>query len=293
MAQLLLSLGCAAGALLGGLVFTVSASEAAQLKEKTAEAFEQYVRASEAGMDQELSAGRVFLWVDALPAAERSEAYARLKEGQIIVERYPSGASRDASAIPGGLIHDWVGAVFIRGVSLPRALAIVQDYDRDADYYRPEVLRAKVLWHSGKDFRIFLQLKRTRIVTVVLDTEYDVRHERLDATHATSESRSTRVVEVEDAGTPRERERAAGEDHGFLWRLDSYWRFREADGGVYVQCRAISLTRDVPVGLGWLVRPFIESIPVESLRFTLDATRAALEGPHDGSQAPVAAAAIR
>jgi hypothetical protein len=61
-----------------------------------------------------------------------------------------------------------------------------------------------------------------------------------------------------------------------MWRLNSYWRFLEKDNGVYVQCEAISLTRDVPTGLNWLIGPFIESIPKESLEFTLQSTRNAV-----------------
>ena len=257
------------------------------------EAFEQYVRSSEARMNQELAGGNRFLWIDGLPEPARSEAYARLRQGQVITERLSGHASREANSIPGGLIHDWVGIVFIPGTSMPQALALLQDYDRDAMYYRPEVLQSKLLEHSVDNFRVFLRLKRVRVVTVVFDTEYDVRYTRRDSAHAWSRSYSTRIAEVEDAGTPREHDRPAGDDRGFLWRLDTYWRFLEADGGTYVQCNAISLTRDFPTGLGWLVRPFIEDIPVESLRFTLNATRTALVQRLSSQLAPSRHAEVR
>lgn len=274
-----------AAVLLGGWAAAAHSAPAAQLKTETAKAFEQYVRSSEARMSQELAGGNNFLRIDALPEPSRGEAYARLRQGQIITERLSGRASREANPVPGGLIHDWVGIVFIPGTSMPQALALLQDYDRDATYYRPEVLQSKLLERSGDDFRVFLRLKRVRVVTVVFDTEYDVRYTRLDAAHAWSRSYSTRIAEVDDAGTPREHDRPVGDDRGFLWRLFTYWRFFEADGGTYVQCNAISLTRDIPTGLGWLVRPFIEDIPVESLRFTLNATRTALVQRH-GSQLP-------
>ena len=263
-------------ALLGGWTATARPASAAQLKTATVEAFEQYVRLTEARMNQELAGGNYFLWVDALPESARSEAYARLRQGQVIAERLSGHASHEANSIPGGLIHDWVGIVFIPGISMPQTLAMLQDYDYDAAYYRPEVLQSKLLERSGDNFRVFLRLKRVCVVTVVFNTEYDVSYTRRDATHAWSRSYSTRIAEVDDAGTPREHDRPAGDDRGFLWRLYTYWRFFEADGGTYVQCNAISLTRDIPTGLGWLVRPFIEDIPVESLRFTLNATRTAL-----------------
>lgn len=109
-----------------------------------------------------------------------------------------------------------------------------------------------------------------------MDTEYQIHYSLWNNHRAASQSHSTRINEVENAGLPSERTRLVGDDHGFLWHLNSYWRFYQADGGVYIQCDAISLTRDVPPGLGWLVGPFIEIIPRESLQFTLDATRKAL-----------------
>jgi hypothetical protein len=109
-----------------------------------------------------------------------------------------------------------------------------------------------------------------------LDTDYDVHLRFLDATHAFSNSYSTRIAQVENAGEAGERELPTGNDEGFLWRLNSYWRFFDSGRGVYVQCEAISLTRDIPTGLNWLVGPFIESVPKESLEFTLQSTRNAV-----------------
>jgi hypothetical protein len=103
-----------------------------------------------------------------------------------------------------------------------------------------------------------------------------VRYTSVDSDRATSTSYSTRIAEIENAGKPNEFEKPVGNDSGFLWRLNSYWRFHERDGGVYVQLEAISLTRDIPAGLGWLISPFVSSIPKESLAFTLTRTREAL-----------------
>jgi hypothetical protein len=110
----------------------------------------------------------------------------------------------------------------------------------------------------------------------VLDSEYDVRYGRLDADHQFSFSRSTRIKEIGDAGGPREHAVANAESHGYLWRLNAYWRFAQRGDGVVVQCEAVSLTRDVPAGLGWLVGPLIRAIPRESLQASLGATRDAV-----------------
>jgi hypothetical protein len=243
---------------------------------ETTKAFDTYVQAAEARNNEELAARKNFLWVDALPERERERTYQLLKRQQTIIRHSPSCASRDCSNIPGGMIHDWIGITFVPGVTLQQTLAALQDYDRDADYYRPTVLRAKLLSRVGNSFHVFLRLKETHVLTVVLDTEYEIQYLALDSTHAASISHSTQITEIESAGSPQEHAASPKDNHGFLWRLNSYWRFYQADGGVYIQCNAISLTRDVPARLGWLVGPFIQNVPRESLDFTLTATREAL-----------------
>jgi hypothetical protein len=243
---------------------------------ETTKAFDTYVQAAEARNNEELLARRNFLWPDALPEPERERTYHLLKRQQTIIRRSASCPSRDCSNIPGGLIHDWTGITFVPGVTLQQTLTALQDYDRDADYYRPTVLRSKLLSRAGNSFRVFLRLKETHVLTVVLDTEYEIQYLVIDGTHAASISHSNRITEIENANTPQERATAPKDNHGFLWRLNSYWRFYQADGGVYIQCNAISLTRDVPAGLGWLVGPFIKNVPRESLDFTLTTTREAL-----------------
>ena len=153
-------------------------------------------------------------------------------------------------ACPACMIQHWVGIVFIPGATLEQTLKLVQDYDRHAEIYAPDVMRAKILFHSGDDFRIFMRFHRTKIVTVVLDTEHSVHYQHIDATHAVSRAVSTRVQEVENAGASSEYDLAEGKDNGYLWRINNYWRFLERDGGTYVQCESVSLSRDIPTGPG-------------------------------------------
>ena len=178
--------------------------------------------------------------------------------------------------MPDGLIHDWIGATRITGTTMEKALALVQDYDNHKNIYKPEVIDSKLINRQGDDFQIYLRLLKKKIITVVLDTDHDVHYSYLDSTRSCCRSSTTRIAEVEDAGKPTERARLPDTGHGFLWRLNSYWRFLERDCSVYVECRAISLTRNVPKGLGWMIEPIIDKLPRESLRATLEATRRAL-----------------
>ena len=248
-------------------------AQTAELKPETLAAFDRYVRQSEQAMDEELSRN-TFLLPDAWPQARRDPAYQRLRRGEMIVERLNAGNGE--VHVPHGLIHHWAGIVFIPGATLAQTLALIQDYDHHQDVYSPEVMRSRLVRREGDDFQIFLRLRKHKVTTVVLDTEYDVHFVRLDAHRVYSRSHSTHIAEVENPGSRDERDRPPGNDHGFLWALDTYWSFLEAKDGVFVQCVAISLTRDIPTGLGWLIGPFVQSIPRESLELTLTTTRKAV-----------------
>jgi hypothetical protein len=264
--------------LLVGLLTIPRPAEAAELKPEAALGFDRYVHLAEQRMQTELQPGGVFLYVDGLPEARRREAQAELLRGEIVTARVDMRDAYSSLRTPGAMIHHWVGIVFIPGASLEQVLTLLHDYDHHSVYYSPDVTRSKTLDHSGNDFKVYFRLTRKKIVTVVLDTTYDVHYEPIDATHAHSRSYSTRIAEVEHPGEAREVQMTPGEDHGFLWRLNSYWRYRETSEGVYVQCEAISLSRDIPTGLNWLIAPFIESVPKESLEFTLRSTRVAVLG---------------
>jgi hypothetical protein len=250
-------------------------ARSAEPRPETNAAFDRYVQLSEQRMQNAIRSGP-FLWADGLPVSQRQEVYARLKRGDVVTQKLETLDRGASMPVPGGLIHHWMGVVFIPGASLKQTLTLLQNYDEQWRIYAPRVVRSKLLQHNGDNFKVFLRLSDKKIVTVVLDTEYDVRYFSLDKVRAYSQSYSTRVQEVENSGQLDEHDKPVGQDNGYLWRINSYWRFLERDGGVYVQLEAISLTRDIPSGLGWLIGPFVTSIPRESLTFTLDRTRESL-----------------
>lgn len=239
-----------------------------RLTQETLKSFQAYVREAEAEMEQTLTDAGPFLWSSAIPV--RAE---RVRQGEILGEFF---SGRGPVKVPKGLIHDWIGASWIPGRTVAATLALIQNYDSHANVYKPEVLASKLIKREGNDFQIYLRLLKRKILTVVLDTDHNVQYRRISRTRWICRSCTTRVAEVENAGRPSETVLAPDAGYGFLWRLNSYWRFQEQDGGVYVECRAISLTRDVPMGLGWIVEPIIRELPKESLIHTLDCTRRAL-----------------
>jgi hypothetical protein len=190
------------------------------------------------------------------------------------VARYWSG--QGPVKVPNGLIHDWIGAAFLPDTKLKHTLALIQDYDNHKNVYKLDVLDSKLISHRDNDFQIYLRLLKKKIMTVVLDTDHEVHYRSVDPTRWICRSCTTRIAEVENAGSPKEKVLPPDTGYGFLWRLNSYWRFQERDGGVWLECRAISLTRDVPFGLGWIIEPIIQKLPKESLINTLESTRQAL-----------------
>ena len=245
---------------------------AAELGARTVAAFDRYVKVTEARAAEQ----REFLWVDSLPAAQRKSRIAELRAGTLLIERLTTLDNRREIPIPDGLVHHWVGTVFAPGATVNEAVALLQDYNRHDEIYRPAVVQSRLLNRQGDRFKAFLRFSMTKVITVVVNSEHDAQFVREGPDRARSRIYSTRIAQVEDAGTPDERELPVGQDGGYLWRLYTYWRFFERDGGTYVQCESISLTRGIPFGFGWMIKPFVTSIPRESLEFTLETTRKTL-----------------
>jgi len=240
-------------------------------------AFDRYVALTDQRNNQELKTGQHLLWIDSLPEGDRAKAYADLKQGQVKMNKLDTLDNGAEIPVPGGMIHHWVGLAFIPSAHVDDVLAILQDYNHQSTYYAPDVVQSRIESHDGEHFVVFLRFRRHEVVTVVLDTVHDVRYYRDSPTQAHSRSATTRISQVDNPGKKDEHDRTPGDDDGFLWRMDTWWRVVERDGGVYVQSEVISLTRDIPTGLAWMVKPFVTSIPQESLAFTMEATRKAVE----------------
>jgi len=235
-----------------GFAVALPTSLAAQftvhLSPETDRAFDEYVKAAESGMD-----GR--------PRFETSRTAISVA----------AGGRKSSTEVQDGLIHDWAAAALAPGGTVEKALAVLQSYDDYAKVYAPDIIAARLLSREGDRSHINVQVRKKKIVTVVLDTEYDVEVRRLDDGKQAVASRSTRISEV-DKG----RVLPPGTGHGFAWRANTYWLLAPRPGGVYLECRIITLSRDVPAALAWAIKPMITNVPRESLRATLEATIRAL-----------------
>jgi hypothetical protein len=258
------------------LIAACSIGLAAVLNPSTAAAFQQYVRLTEQRMNAEVAKSDRFLWIDTQPPARRAELQKGLQQGGVIIERLETRDGTKEIDAPDGLIHHWIGVVFIPKVSVKEAVTLMQDYDNHATYFAPAIAASNTLERDAERFKVALRFHVKKIITVTMDTENEAEFFHPSPDRAHSRIRSTRVTEIADAGTPREKAKPAGEENGFMWNLNTYWRFLERDGGTYIQCESLTLSRDVPFALAWIIRPIVTQMPKESLTFTMGKVREAL-----------------
>jgi hypothetical protein len=249
------------------LVSPVRAQFIVKLAPQTLDEFQIYVTRVESGMQERWKGRQAFLWLDENPGARQS-----VRNGEIIVKQF---GNRDGNPIAGGLVHDWLGAMFIPGARMDQVESIIQDFDRHKKFY-PEVIDSRTLRREGTTVYGYWRLRKRKVLTVELNAELEVHRESAGPARWYTRSYTVHLNEIADAGAPQEREMPDGQGHGFLWRLNAYWRLEQQADGVFAECHTLSLSRDVPSGLAWIIRPIIRDLPRQSLLDTLKATARAV-----------------
>ena len=225
-------------------------------------AFNAYCKSVEARLAQQHRSSASFLAL----AADRAQEEAHLRTGELVIDQLTPSTPTE---FPGALLHHWRGTAFAPGATAADFERLMRDFHAYPQHFSPQVLEATTLSQDGDHLQTWMRVRQHHVITVVMDTTYDVAFGQLDINHGYSISRSTRISEIDAPGTASEHALTPAEEHGFLWRLNTYWSYEQRDGGLYLQIEAVSLTRSIPHGLAWAIRPYIESIPRESLEFTL------------------------
>ncbi len=234
------------------------------------QAFDRYYKQREVAIWSELNRVEGDLWIDRLPVVQRQSQYEALRAGQVVLDEHRM------QKIEKGIIHHATGAVFLPGVGVDQLLGYLQDFDHLVPCYTPELVSSRTRARQGDRYLITQRYRKKKVLTVILDTDHEVNYVYFNGRpgkRAASFGYATRIEEVANAGTPREKRLGREQSGGYVWRMNNYWRYFERDGGVYVQCETISLSRSIPTGLEWMIGRFINSVPRESLQFTLDRTR--------------------
>lgn len=231
------------------------------------EKFAAYIQRAEESLQREVSS-ETFLW-----AAMSDLRLRRVRAGEIVVEPVNKSGTID---IGRALVHDWRGAMFIPGVKLDHVTGLLQDYGSHKNYFRPEVVDSRLISRNGGEYKLYYRIVKKKLITIVVNSEHTATYVTVSPTRMYSNSHTTRIAEVEHAGKSNEREVPPEVDPGVFWQLNTYWRWEERDGGVYVECQSVTLTCTVPLGLGWLINPIIRALPGESLAYLLEAARKAV-----------------
>ncbi len=254
--------------LLATIVFPVEA-RAATLKPETITAWNEYLQTADANLRDRVRPGGSFLWT-----LEDPERAAKVRGGEIVVAPAPG---ENPTKVPGGLIHHWMGAVFLPNFKLSDVLDVTRDYDHYKEFYRHSVIESKVIARSDRGDRFsMLLMNKTFFMKTALDADYEATNVHFDDHRFYSMSTTTRVQEVEDFGQPGEYRKPDGQGSGYIWRLHSIARLEQRDQGVYVELEAVALSRDVPAALRFVVDPIVRRISRNSLLLSLQQTEQAV-----------------
>jgi hypothetical protein len=260
--------------------------DAAELKQETEQAWDDYVQTANSRMQERLRPGASFLWVDESP-----ERISQVRAGEIVVA--PIG-EHNPQRVTHGLIHHWVGAAFVPNATLEDIFAVVKDYNKYKDFYKPLVIDSKSLGANGSDNRFSLLMQNQSLFAKnALASEWNDSYFRVDDRRWYDMAYSTRVEEIQAYGSPAEHKLPPGAGSGYIWRLYSFSRFESRDGGVYIELEVIGLSRDIPFALRCLIDPIVRRVSRGSLVTSLKETRTAVTSFRaEGVSAPVTSAGI-
>lgn len=244
-----------------------------QLQPKALAAFDRYVTATEARIDTELNGQKPFLWLNRQLPAAKADATARLNRGEVVSERLETWENGKKLKADGGMIHHWIGSVLLPGVSLAKARAVVESYDQYPRVLGPMVQSASISNRTGSDFVVKMRTKVEKVITVVMDADYHIAYRTIGPAQLYTKSVTRKIFEVQSAGQKSEKLIPGDESGGFMWRLNTYCSFEQVREGTIEQCESVSLTRSIPFGFGFIVGPFVNGIPRETLAFTLGRVR--------------------
>lgn len=237
------------------------------LKPQTVTAFTSYTDQVEGQLNQRWSGKRAFLQLDEDPAEKR-----KVLSGALLIE---PDLQPNPRSIPDGLIHDWYGAVYIPNCDMGRVLKVLQDFNHHAAIY-PQIIKSHLIRRDGNAFTGYWRIEQKgQIVPAVFDVTQTARYSEIEPGKWTESSHADDIQAVEALGSSKERTLPAGEGMGLMWKLYSYWSLEQAGDGVLAECRTVSLSRGVPGAVAWMVRPFINTIPRDSMESTLENTRKA------------------
>jgi hypothetical protein len=232
---------------------------AAELEQRTIQAYDAYLE----------SARRAFLL--------RASGEQRADTRQAGVQATRPGREDGIIEVPGGLVHHWVAAAFVRRTTLQQVLGVSMDYPAYNDVYK-SIIRSRLLDRKGDTYHVLMRLTEGEAgVRAVLDIRSTVGYFFPGPRRAYVISNADEIREVKNSGSADERLLPPGRDSGYLWRASTFTRFVEQDGGVYIESETLGLSRRFPPFLGWIIEPIARRLGRKSVEGSLQEFIVAIE----------------
>ena len=251
---------------------------AAELQEQTVAAWERYLAATEQRVATELEDGERFLAVDFHEdgARFRREALA----GRVVVEGMRTRDEQgERIRVPKGSINHMVGLILVPNAALNEVLDGLQ-YDIPPHELQEDVLDSRILSRDGDTFDLYVRVDlNAPMASAQFNIEQRVEYVRPGGDRAWSRIEGTRIAELEEPGTPNEREKPIGNDSGYLWRMNLFYRYQQVDSGVLVECEQLTLSRGIPALARFFLAPIINGAPRDALEKTLRSVAEHLGAP--------------
>jgi hypothetical protein len=230
---------CLAGAVLQAGIVPIF-----HLDPATAKAFEDYVVAWEkSGEAAFQSTGK--LWIDSSP---RRDAFLA---GKVVVEQ------KESKDVGSGSIHHYSGVVHIKGATIEQVRKVMQDYPNYQKIFKGDLGSSSATTEpdskpEDEHFHSKLLLVQSTLwVSVTYDTLYDTHYLRHAKDRWEVRSKSISIKELTEPKNFSSKPFPEGDDHGFLWKTNTYWFARQQGDGLDLEADSLSLSRPIPSGFGW------------------------------------------
>jgi hypothetical protein len=242
-------------------------SKADEPRQDTIVAWDSYIAGVNATVTERNDGSKPFLWVDQSPGAQQ-----RLRDGELLVtNRYPR-------KVPQGIIHHWVGDMFVPDVSLDQVMQVVDNYDRYSDMFKPLIRKSSVVDRNGDTVMLnVIAVQKAFSVTAAVETVEQIQIARPNSERVCITADSVHIDEIADYGRPDEHVFSEARRPGFVWRALIVQRLEQRDGGVYVELETVSLSRGIPWEVRWLIKPLTDDLPRKMMADLLDETRTAVQ----------------
>lgn len=248
------------------LLLSATFTQAAQPKQDALRAWDNYIGSVNTSVAERNAGRRPFLSVD-----ESSEMLRRVQNGELVVTKH------DPRKVPQGLIHHWIGVMFVPNVSLDQVMQVLNSYDRYSDIYKPLIRKTSVIEQAGDTVKLnVLAVQKALSVTAAVETDEEIQIARPAPSRVSITANSVRIQEIADYGQPSEHAFPEDRTPGYVWRALIVDRLEQRNGGVYVELETISLSRGIPVEVRWLIKPLTDDLPRKMMTDMLDDMRSAV-----------------